>query len=148
MRMIRFALAALALLIALPVQAQEEGKGFLVSKIQGLLSGAGREVDITGFQGALSSAASFDRMTISDAEGVWLTMEDVVLNWNRAALLRGRLEVEELSAARIDIPRLPKAEDSKLPEAEAKALLIAAFVGEAFDTVHHDGIRAALEDFD
>ena len=24
---------------------------------------------------------------------------------------------------------------------------IAAFVGEAFDTVHHDGIRAALEDF-
>ena len=57
MRMIRFALAALALLIALPVQAQEEGKGFLVSKIQGLLSGAGREVDITGFQGALSSAA-------------------------------------------------------------------------------------------
>ena len=124
MRMIRFALAALALLIALPVQAQEEGKGFLVSKIQGLLSGAGREVDITGFQGALSSAASFDRMTISDAEGVWLTMEDVVLNWNRAALLRGRLEVEELSAARIDIPRLPKAEDSKLPEAEAKPFTI------------------------
>ena len=32
-----------------------------------------------------------------------------------------------------------------IPEAEAKALLIAAFVGEAFDTVHHDGIRAALE---
>ena len=34
-----------------------------------------------------------------------------------------------------------------IPEAEAKALLIAAFVGEAFDTVHHDGIREALEDF-
>lgn len=34
-----------------------------------------------------------------------------------------------------------------IPEAEAKALLIAAFVGEAFDTVHHDGIRAALESF-
>jgi Fe-S cluster assembly protein SufD len=34
-----------------------------------------------------------------------------------------------------------------VPEAEAKALLIAAFVGEAFDTVHHDGIRTALEDF-
>ncbi|MEI7599655.1 MAG: Fe-S cluster assembly protein SufD [Aestuariivirga sp.] len=34
-----------------------------------------------------------------------------------------------------------------IPEAEAKALLIAAFVGEAFDTVHQDGIRTALEDF-
>lgn len=34
-----------------------------------------------------------------------------------------------------------------VPEAEAKALLIAAFVGEAFDTIHHDGIRGALEEF-
>lgn len=31
-----------------------------------------------------------------------------------------------------------------IPEAEAKAMLIAAFVGEAFDTVVHDGIREAL----
>lgn len=34
-----------------------------------------------------------------------------------------------------------------IPEREAKAMLIAAFVGEAFDTVAHDGIRRALEDF-
>ena len=34
-----------------------------------------------------------------------------------------------------------------VPEAEAKALLIGAFVGEAFDMIHHDGIRTALEDF-
>jgi len=31
-----------------------------------------------------------------------------------------------------------------IPEAEAKSLLIAAFVGEAFDTIAHDGIREAL----
>jgi len=31
-----------------------------------------------------------------------------------------------------------------VPEAEAKSLLISAFVGEAFDTVEHDGVRAAL----
>lgn len=121
MRIIRFALCALALLIALPANAQdEEDKGFLVGKIQELLSGAGRQVSIDGFQGALSSQASFDRMTIADDDGIWLTLEDVVLNWNRAALLRGRLEVEELSAARIDIPRLPKGEEQALPDAEAK----------------------------
>ncbi|MFN4142032.1 Fe-S cluster assembly protein SufD [Aestuariivirga sp.] len=34
-----------------------------------------------------------------------------------------------------------------VPEAEAKALLIAAFVGEAFDAIHHDGIREALTDY-
>ena len=32
-----------------------------------------------------------------------------------------------------------------IPEAQAKSLLIAAFVGEAFETIAHDGIREALE---
>jgi Fe-S cluster assembly protein SufD len=31
-----------------------------------------------------------------------------------------------------------------IPEAEAKAMLIAAFVGEAFDAIAHDGVREAL----
>ncbi len=34
-----------------------------------------------------------------------------------------------------------------IPEAEAKSLLIAAFVGEAFEAIAHDGIRLALTDF-
>ncbi len=34
-----------------------------------------------------------------------------------------------------------------IPETEAKALLIAAFVGEAFETIAHDGIREALVAF-
>jgi translocation and assembly module TamB len=119
MRMIRLFCLALALLLTTPAFAQEDDKGFLTTKIQELLSGAGREVDIVGFSGALTSAASFDRMTIADDDGVWLTMEDVVLNWNRSALLRGQLIVDELSAARIDIPRLPTSEDAALPDAEA-----------------------------
>ena len=34
-----------------------------------------------------------------------------------------------------------------IPEEQAKALLIAAFVGEAFELIAHDGIREALSDF-
>jgi Fe-S cluster assembly protein SufD len=34
-----------------------------------------------------------------------------------------------------------------IPEAEAKAMLIGAFVGEAFDAIHHDGLREALTDY-
>ncbi len=99
--------------------AQEDDKGFLTRTIQDALSGSGRTVRIDGFRGALSSAASFERMTIADDEGVWLTLEDVVLDWNRSALLRGRLEVENLTAARLDLPRLPVAEKT-LPDAEAQ----------------------------
>lgn len=102
-----------------PASAQEDDKGFLTRTIQDALSGSGRTVNIDGFRGALSSEASFDRMTIADKDGIWLTLEEVVLEWNRSALLRGRLEVEKLTAARLDLPRLPVAEDDALPDAEA-----------------------------
>ena len=69
-----------------PAFAQDDDKGFLTRTIQDALSGAGRTVSIDGFSGALSSAASFDRMTISDDDGIWLTLEEVVLDWNRSAL--------------------------------------------------------------
>jgi translocation and assembly module TamB len=98
--------------------AQDEDKGFLTRTIQDALSGSGRVVSIAGFQGALSSTASFDQMTIADGQGVWLTLRDVELVWNRSALLRGRLEVERLTAASLDVPRAPVAE-GELPDAEA-----------------------------
>lgn len=100
--------------------AQDDDKDFLTRTIQNALSGAGRTVSIDGFAGALSSRASFERMTIADDEGIWLTLEDVLLDWDRGALLRGRLEVQHLTAARLDLPRLPQSEESaELPDAEA-----------------------------
>ncbi len=100
--------------------AQEDDKGFLTRTIQDALSGSGRTVSIDGFKGALSSQASFDRMTIADVEGIWLTLEDVVLVWNRSALLRGRLEVDSLTAQKLDVPRAPITEGETLPDAEAQ----------------------------
>ncbi|MCX7560756.1 translocation/assembly module TamB domain-containing protein [Sulfitobacter sp. F26204] len=111
--------AALYLCTLVAASAQEDDKGFLTRKIQEALSGGGRFVSIDGFRGALSSEASFDRMTIADDDGIWLTLENVVLDWNRSALLRGRVEVESLTAERLDLPRLPVAEPDALPEAEA-----------------------------
>ncbi|MCZ4259635.1 translocation/assembly module TamB domain-containing protein [Limimaricola sp. G21655-S1] len=105
----------------LPAQEEqaERDRGFLTGLIEDNLSGAGREVIITGFQGALSSAASIEVMTIADEEGVWLRAENLVLDWNRSALLRGRLEVEELSAELIELTRPPVAGAEEAPAAEA-----------------------------
>lgn len=110
------------LLVPAGIAAQdgEDDGGFLTRTIQDLLSGAGREVKITGFAGALSSEASFERMTIADDDGIWLTLEDVKLNWSRLALLGGNLEVNNLSAASLDLPRLPEVEETtEIPSAEA-----------------------------
>lgn len=105
----------------LPAQEEqaERDRGFLTGLIEDNLSGAGREVIITGFQGALSSAASIEVMTIADEDGVWLRAENLVLDWNRSALLRGRLEVEELSAELIELTRPPQAGPGEPPAAEA-----------------------------
>ncbi|MFG6593720.1 translocation/assembly module TamB domain-containing protein [Sulfitobacter sp. 1A13368] len=118
---LQFLTASLFYLACLtPAMAQDDDKGFLTRTIQDALSGAGRTVSIDGFAGALSSEASFDRMTIADDDGIWLTLDDVVLDWNRSALLRGRLEVEQLTAGRLDVERLPVSNEVDLPDAEAK----------------------------
>ncbi|WP_295509350.1 translocation/assembly module TamB domain-containing protein [uncultured Sulfitobacter sp.] len=108
------------MLLASGALAQEDDKDFLTRTIQNALSGAGRIVSIDGFAGALSSRASFDQMTISDDQGVWLTLEEVELDWNRSALLRGRLEVQALTAKRLSVPRLPATQEDSLPDPEAK----------------------------
>lgn len=47
----------------------------------------------------------------------------------------------------IDHNHLFYLESRGIPEAEAKSMLIGAFVGEAFDTISHDGVRDVLAGF-
>lgn len=110
--------------LALPAQAQADDDGRLVRLIEDALSdGAARSVDLQGFRGALSSRAELDVLTIADADGVWLRIDGAVLDWTQSALLRGRLEVEALTAERVELLRLPVPEPSApSPEAQAFAL--------------------------
>ncbi|EPX75938.1 translocation/assembly module TamB domain-containing protein [Salipiger mucosus] len=112
-------LFCLTLPVAAPAQdAEDDGGGRLERLIEGALSGAGRNVQISGFRGLLSSEATLDRMTISDDQGVWLTLENATLEWTRTALLRGALEVNELTAERLEIARAPIASpEAPAPEA-------------------------------
>lgn len=119
----------LALFLPLMVLAQGDGetsdqesddRGFLTRFLEKNLSGEGRQVVIDGFAGALSSRATFDQITIADTDGVWLTLKDGAIQWNRAALLRGRVDIAELSASEILLPRRPGAGESKKPQAEAR----------------------------
>lgn len=113
MRKFRHTLIALtcAALVPLSATAQdteaERDRGALQAFLEDKLSTAGRDIRIEGFEGALSSNATLDSLTIADADGVWITLSDVSLVWSRTALLRGRLEIETLSAGEIAIPRRP-----------------------------------------
>lgn len=111
--------AALAQNDATQTEAEREDRGTIVAFIEDNLSGAGREVVLRGFQGALSSTATAKQLTIADSQGIWLTLNDITLDWSRSALLRGAISVTELSAAEIIVARAPIA-DPALPTPEAK----------------------------
>ncbi len=110
----RFLLGLLLTLLPLAAPAQDEAtterdRDFLTAFLEDNLSGLGRTIRIDGFAGALSSRATFDTMTIADADGIWLTIRDGAIGWNRSALLSGRVEISEMTAAEIELPRRPGA---------------------------------------
>lgn len=99
-------------------QTTEADRGYIQALLEDNLSSVGREVRIVGFAGALSARATIAELTIADGEGVWLRLSGLVLDWNRAALLRGRVEVSELTVEEIEVIRAP-VPDPSLPAAEA-----------------------------
>lgn len=101
--------------------AQQDDRDRLTRFLEDNLSSAGREVRVEGFRGALSSRAHIDRLTIADDQGVWIELSGVVLDWNRLAVLSGRIEVNELSAREIVVIRAPETEAATgLPATEAQ----------------------------
>lgn len=123
--------------LALSAQSADEDRGYLAGLLEGALGGEGRTVRIEGFEGAFSSTASIDRITVADTDGVWLSLTEVQIGWNRAALLRGSIEIATLTAAQIDVARspLPAPNAAPAPEAAPFALpdLPASLVIEAMD---------------
>lgn len=122
MRIVTYALIALTCCSSLAhAQEEEESGGFLVGLLQDNLSGDNRYIKVTGLEGAFSSQASIKKLTVSDDDGIWLTVSNVLLDWNRLALIRGRFSVNTLSAGEIIVARKPKPTESAepLPTAEA-----------------------------
>uniref|UniRef100_UPI0035CD28A2 translocation/assembly module TamB domain-containing protein n=1 Tax=Leisingera aquaemixtae TaxID=1396826 RepID=UPI0035CD28A2 len=100
---------------------KEDAGGLLVDFLEDTLSGDSRYISVSGLQGAFSSEAKIQKITVADEKGIWLTIEGAALDWNRLDLLRGRFSVNELSAERIAVERAPEPlpPDPELPEAAA-----------------------------
>ncbi|MGY9046072.1 MAG: translocation/assembly module TamB domain-containing protein, partial [Rhodobacterales bacterium] len=125
MTRIRFCLLFLMALFATqPVlsqtsDTQTDDRGYLQALLEDNLSAEGRQIRIQGFEGALSSRATIEQLTIADPDGVWITLNNVGLSWNRLAILRGRIEIAELSAEEVLLPRKPLP-NNDLPNPEAQ----------------------------
>ncbi len=118
----RYVFALWILLIPTFATAQD---GLVARTIESQLSTEDRIVRVTGLSGSLSSRATVETITVADRSGVWLTITDAVLDWDRRALLNRRLSVETLSAASLTVARAPLSGDTAdLPDAEASGFSI------------------------
>ena len=115
----RKALIIGACLLSGAAWAQVDDRDYLTAFLEDTLSDAGRTVTVTGFAGALSSQATIEQLTIADDQGIWITLNGVVLDWSRSDLLSGELNVTELSADEIILDRMPDSGSGGVPSPEA-----------------------------
>ncbi|MFL5021109.1 MAG: translocation/assembly module TamB domain-containing protein [Microvirga sp.] len=114
---IALTVAAVWLMAGRPSQAQSD-QGVLANLISRLLSTPTTRVTIGSIEGALSSNAVIRDIRIADRDGVWLNLDRARLVWSRTALLRGRLQVDELTIDRLQVLRrpLPAEEDAPVSD--------------------------------
>ncbi|MCB1475745.1 MAG: translocation/assembly module TamB domain-containing protein, partial [Rhodobiaceae bacterium] len=99
-------------------QTPEEERSSFLSFVENQLSAPGRQIRIGSIQGILSSNATISEITVADDQGVWLRIENAGIVWTRSALLLRRLDIQRLSAERIEVLRLPEpAAGTPAPEA-------------------------------
>jgi translocation and assembly module TamB len=102
-------LAAGALLI---IGNTDWGRALVVRMTPQLTQG---HVQLAGIHGSFPAALDLDRLTLSDAHGVWAFAEHISLRWSAGALLVRHVKVDRLQVARLHIERAP------LPDKQQKA---------------------------
>jgi translocation and assembly module TamB len=123
MRTPLFLSALLLASTALDVTAQDTAPepSYLELFLEDSLSAENQYITVTGLEGAFSSQATIDEITLADEAGIWLRLRGAELDWNRLALLRGNLSINHLKAAEVTLLRQPQPlpPDPSLPAPEA-----------------------------
>ncbi|UTO28439.1 translocation/assembly module TamB domain-containing protein [Bartonella harrusi] len=98
----------------------EDNRSWFISLIERRLSAPNRQVRFHNVRGALSSQTSIDTITVSDKKGVWLKITNAKMDWNRLSLLRGRMDINQLSLEKITVLRKPQGNSSFMSSLEVK----------------------------
>ncbi|HTJ90696.1 MAG TPA: translocation/assembly module TamB domain-containing protein [Acidocella sp.] len=112
LKFLGFACGLLVLLAVLAVGGlviglnTDAGRQFAVAQINRLV---GPEIAVSGLGGHFPSDLKLASLRVADAQGTWLSGEDLELRWHPVALLHRNLHVTALTAARLTILRRPAA---------------------------------------
>lgn len=117
-RRLAIALVAVLLTLVLAIGAIQSapGKNWLAEQINSLTENSDMVVRVEGITGTVPMNFAVAAVTVSDAEGVWLEIEDAVIRWRPLALANRAIRVSNLSAARVTVLRAPTASDLDEPD--------------------------------
>jgi translocation and assembly module TamB len=128
---LRFAVVALGLVgiaafgiifYGMASRTGENQQDVLASLVSRTLSTPATQVHIGAVDGVLSSDATVRDVTITDKDGIWLTLDKARLVWRRSALLMGRLEIDRLEIGTLEIRRKPLPSDEPVAESDQPIL--------------------------
>ena len=111
MKISTWVLGALALLMVslggalLMLSNTETGRAAIEKLTYRLTDG---QVRIVGLTGSNLSHLRIEKLELRDALGVWLSAERIVVDWSPLAFIAGRLRVDNLQVAAVDMLRLPQ----------------------------------------
>ncbi|MBN2467478.1 MAG: translocation/assembly module TamB domain-containing protein [Deltaproteobacteria bacterium] len=97
------------LIVALLAWSQTEiGKHHLTGVIEAIFSGDDNRLDMEGLTGHFPFNIQVDRLTISDKQGTWLSIQNIAFHWSPRGLLTKRVVIKKLGATDLYFHRLPQ----------------------------------------
>lgn len=86
-----------------------KGRENLAGLISSVASSQDRTVRLSGIGGLWSGPLTLDDVVIEDAQGPWLALRGVSVDWSPLALFRGTFRAERIAVERIELARMPRA---------------------------------------
>ncbi|MFN3931814.1 MAG: translocation/assembly module TamB domain-containing protein [Brevundimonas sp.] len=111
-------LAALVLLVAVGGRMyllSDSGRGLVTSFVAGQKVGRYGRINVEGVRGDLFDDFTIDRVTVTDADGIWLEARKVRVDWNWWPLITRRFHATAIEADVIRLIRRPLVEVSTEP---------------------------------
>lgn len=111
-------LAALVLLLAVGGRMyllSDSGRGLVTSFVAGKKLGRYGRINVEGVRGDLFDDFTIDRVTVTDADGMWLEARQVRVDWDWWPLVLRRFHATEIEAEVIRLIRRPLVEPSTEP---------------------------------
>ncbi len=95
----------------------------VLSYLQATLTEQGLVVEASDLSGFLPFQLRLGSVRISDRQGPWLTLQEVSLDWDGWALLRGEILIRSLTAASIALARPPQIADDPADDEPLRLVL-------------------------